>query len=57
MKDPRDMTGEELRKESRRVDKSLGAEIDRLRISDSRFRSVLDRSLTLESEINRRKNR
>lgn len=56
MSDPRNMKGEELRRESKRADKALGAELDRIRISDDRFRSILDRSLALESELQRRKN-
>ena len=56
MKDPRLMKGEELRTEARKHDKALGAEIDRLRLSDERFREILDRSLALEDEINRRRN-
>lgn len=57
MKDPRDMGGEELRNEAKKIDKRLGFELDRLRRSDAQFRSVLDRSLALEQEIDRRKNR
>ena len=56
MKDPRLMKGEELRTEARKHDKALGAEIDRLRLSDERFREILDRSLAFEDEINRRRN-
>lgn len=56
MKAPRLMRGEELRREAKRIDRALGAEIDRLRMADPQFKSVLDRSLEIEDEVNRRKN-
>lgn len=55
MKPPSLMSGEELRNEGRRADRRLGAELDRLRLSDSGFKAVLDRALEIESEIERRR--
>lgn len=57
MKDPSDMSGMELRTESKRADRALGAELDRIRIQDERFRQALDRSIALQDELDRRKNR
>lgn len=57
MSDLREMGGEALRKEQRRVDKRLGSEINRLRLADAAFRAVLDRSLAIDDELQRRKNR
>lgn len=57
MKDPSDMKGEELRKEAKKYDRAVGAEIDRIRLSDERFRTILDRSLALDDEIEKRRNR
>jgi hypothetical protein len=51
------LSGEELRRQARRADRDLGAEIDRLQIADERFRSVLRRSLDLEAEQEARKSR
>lgn len=56
-KPPKDMGGEELRTAARRQDRKLSIEIDRLRISDPQFRAVLDRSVELDEEIDRRKGR
>ncbi len=51
------LSGETLRNEARRTDRLLGRELERLRQTDEQFRAVLDRSLALEVEIDRRKNR
>lgn len=52
-----DLSGEELRRQAKRADDKLGAELDRLRLADPQFRDVLDRALALESEMEARKNR
>lgn len=50
------LSGEALRTAAKRADRALGAELDRLRISDEGFRAALDKALALEDEINRRRN-
>lgn len=56
MKEPKDMGGEELRAISKSTDRKLGFEIERMRMKDSQFKAVLDRSLALEAELLRRRN-
>jgi hypothetical protein len=51
------MRGEELRREAKKADKALGAELDRLQLTDERFKRVLERALALETEVDRRKNK
>lgn len=51
------MSGEELRRESRKADRALGAFLDAIYVRDERFRGILDRSLELENELIRRRNR
>lgn len=53
--DLRAMSGERLRTEGRRIDRKIGAELDRVRMADAQFRTVLDRSLAVEDEIAKRK--
>ena len=57
MKDLSQLSGEQLRREATRADTRLGAEIDRLRIHDVAFKTVLEYSLAVEAEQNRRRNR
>lgn len=57
---PEDFTawpGAKLATEAKRADRALGADIDRLRIADERFRAILDRSLAIEAEQLRRRNK
>ena len=51
------LTGEQLRKAAKQADSALGSELDRLQLTDERFRRILLRSLALEAEIAARKNK
>jgi len=51
------LSGENLRREAKRADRALADEIVRVRATDIRFGAVLDYSLAVEAEQERRKNR
>lgn len=56
-RDPFFMTLTELEEEAASLDQQLGHVIDLVRLRDAGFRTVLDRSLAVDAELERRKNR